>query len=96
MTETTHSRPNMLWITTHDISPYLGCYTGTWPGAEYAHTPHLDRLAAQGARYDNANTWQGEFPWQNLKTDGYAGTSPVHAFPANGYGLHNMAGVVLN
>jgi formylglycine-generating enzyme required for sulfatase activity len=41
-----------------------------------------------------ANTWQGEFPWQNLKTDGYAGTSPVHAFPANGYGLHDMAGNV--
>ena len=24
-----------------------------------------------------ANTWQGEFPWQNLLTDGYEGTSPV-------------------
>ena len=24
-----------------------------------------------------ANTWQGEFPWQNLRTDGYEGTSPV-------------------
>ena len=23
-----------------------------------------------------ANTWQGEFPWQNLLTDGYEGTSP--------------------
>ena len=29
-----------------------------------------------------ANTWQGEFPWQNLATDGYEGTSPVGAFPA--------------
>lgn len=28
-----------------------------------------------------ANTWQGEFPWQNLKTDGYEGTSPVGVFP---------------
>ena len=26
-----------------------------------------------------ANTWQGEFPWQNLKLDGYEGTSPVGA-----------------
>jgi formylglycine-generating enzyme len=41
-----------------------------------------------------ANSWQGEFPWQNLLVDGYAGTSPVEAFPANGYGLHDMAGNV--
>jgi formylglycine-generating enzyme required for sulfatase activity len=41
-----------------------------------------------------ANTWQGEFPWQNLATDGYEGTSPVRAFPANGFGLYDMAGNV--
>jgi sulfatase modifying factor 1 len=41
-----------------------------------------------------ANTWQGEFPWQNLMLDGYDGTSPVAAFPANGYGLYDMAGNV--
>ena len=27
-----------------------------------------------------ANTWQGEFPWQNLRSDGYEGTSPVGSF----------------
>ena len=41
-----------------------------------------------------ANTWQGEFPWQNLELDGFVGTSPVKRFPANGYGLYDMAGNV--
>jgi sulfatase modifying factor 1 len=41
-----------------------------------------------------ANTWQGEFPWQNLLLDRYEGTSPVETFPPNGYGLYDMAGNV--
>lgn len=48
------SRPHVLWISTHDINPHLGCYADVWPGAQDASTPHLDRLAAEGARYDNA------------------------------------------
>ena len=39
-----------------------------------------------------ANTWQGEFPHQNLAADGYERTCPVNAFPANGYGLLSMIG----
>ncbi len=42
-------RPNILWITAEDISPDLGCY-----GDHYAVTPNLDRLAAQGTRFDRA------------------------------------------
>nr|WP_226576033.1 formylglycine-generating enzyme family protein [Acuticoccus sediminis] len=41
-----------------------------------------------------ANTWQGEFPTENLALDGFERTSPVRAFPPNGYGLHDMIGNV--
>jgi sulfatase modifying factor 1 len=41
-----------------------------------------------------ANTWQGNFPHENLVTDGYERTSPVGAFPPNGYGLFDMIGNV--
>jgi formylglycine-generating enzyme required for sulfatase activity len=41
-----------------------------------------------------ANTWQGEFPWQNLLVDKYEGTSPIGSFAPNGYGLYDMAGNV--
>jgi formylglycine-generating enzyme len=39
-----------------------------------------------------ANTWLGEFPWQNVGR--YAGTSPVGAYPPNGYGLYDTVGNV--
>jgi formylglycine-generating enzyme required for sulfatase activity len=51
-----------------------------------------EELAPKGRMM--ANTWQGEFPWQNLAVDRYEGTSPVETFPPNGYGLYDMAGNV--
>jgi sulfatase modifying factor 1 len=41
-----------------------------------------------------ANTFQGDFPHRQTSEDRFSGTSPVGSFPANGYGLHDMAGNV--
>jgi formylglycine-generating enzyme len=62
---------------------------GGLDGAEYAWGGEL----TPGNRH-MANTWQGEFPWQNLEEDGYDWTAPVGSFPPNGYGLCEMTGNV--
>jgi sulfatase modifying factor 1 len=62
---------------------------GGLDGAEFCWG---DELAPGGKLH--ANFWQGEFPWQNLLEDGFEWTAPVGSFPANGYGLFDMAGNV--
>jgi formylglycine-generating enzyme required for sulfatase activity len=54
--------------------------------------PWGDDLEPDGAH--RMNVWQGTFPSQNTRDDGYLGTAPVDAFPPNGFGLYNMTGNV--
>ena len=51
-----------------------------------------DELTPEGEH--RCNIWQGNFPAEDTKEDGYAGTAPVRSFSPNGYGLFNMAGNV--
>ena len=62
---------------------------GGLDGAEYAWGDEF----TPGGKHQ-ANTWQGNFPHDNRCDDGFTRTSPVMAFPANGYGVHDMIGNV--
>lgn len=61
-------------------------------GLEEAEFAWGDELTPGGRHM--ANTWQGSFPHENFVEDGFPRTSPVTAFPPNGYGLHDMIGNV--
>ena len=41
-----------------------------------------------------ANTWEGQFPFENSKIDGYENLAPIKSFPANDFGLYGMSGNV--
>jgi sulfatase modifying factor 1 len=62
---------------------------GGLEGATYAWGEELRPHGVAMAR-----VWQGEFPWRNLAPAGMERTSPVAAYPANGYGLYDMIGNV--
>jgi N-sulfoglucosamine sulfohydrolase len=69
-------RPNILWITSEDNSPYLGCY-----GDSQALTPHLDRLASEGVRYRNA--------FANAPVCSTARSTLITGMHATTLGIHN-------
>lgn len=65
---------------------------GARGGLDRKPFPWGDELHPDGQMM--ANTWQGQFPFANSLADGYERTSPVGAFPPNGYGLVDMIGNV--
>ena len=95
-----HPVVHVAWEDVNAYAAWAGKELPTEAEWEYAARGGLDgAVYTWGDDYDLegrmlANTWQGEFPWQNLRTDRYEGTSPVKSYPANGYGLYDMAGNV--
>lgn len=61
-------------------------------GLEQKLFPWGDELTPQGRHM--ANVWQGKFPHEDTAEDGYSGTCPVNAFPANDYGIYSITGNV--
>lgn len=61
-------------------------------GKENSKFPWGDGDIAVGE--PKANTWQGEFPYQNTNQDGFYRAAPVASFTANDYGLYDLAGNV--
>ncbi len=61
-------------------------------GLDQAQFAWGDELIQDGKHM--CNIWQGSFPHANSAEDGFHGTSPVGSFPANAYGLFDVAGNV--
>jgi formylglycine-generating enzyme required for sulfatase activity len=59
-------------------------------GLEQKLYPWGDKLRPHGEH--RCNIWQGEFPRVDTADDGYSGTSPVGAYPPNGFGLDSITG----
>ncbi|TWU16344.1 sulfatase-like hydrolase/transferase [Allorhodopirellula heiligendammensis] len=69
--------PNILWLTSEDNGPQLGCY-----GDAYADTPHIDELAARSLRY--------KMCWSNAPVCAPARTTIISGMYATSLGGENM------
>ncbi|HBE71171.1 MAG TPA: sulfatase [Planctomycetaceae bacterium] len=75
--------PNILWITSEDNGPELGCY-----GDEYSDTPNIDALAAAGMKYKTC--------WSNAPVCAPARTTIISGmFPTSFGGQHMRSQVHL-
>ena len=74
-------RPNILWITSEDNGPHLGCY-----GDTFATTPNLDRLAAKGMIYLTA--------WSNAPVCAPARTTIITGMYPSSTGSEHMRSMI--
>jgi len=95
-----HPVVHMSWTDAVAFAKWAGRRLPTEAEFEFAARGGMDRaLYAWGNELKPAgkwaaNIWQGHFPSKNLVEDGYERTSPVTAFPANGFGLYDVGGNV--
>lgn len=75
------ARPNILWLTSEDHGPQVGCY-----GDEQAVTPHIDALAARGLRY--------RFAWANAPVCAPARTTIISGLYPSSTGAEHMRSAV--
>jgi len=75
------ARPNILWLTSEDHGPHMGCY-----GDRFATTPNIDRLASQGVVYARA--------WSNAPVCAPARTSLISGLYPPSTGSEHMRSMV--
>lgn len=95
-----HPVVHIAWDDAAAYAEWVGKRLPTEAEFEFAARGGLDRNLyvwgnelKPGGRWP-ANIWQGRFPMHNTVEDGYERTSPVRAFPPNGFGLYDMGGNV--
>ena len=74
-------RPNILWLTSEDHGPQLGCY-----GDQYATTPNIDQLAQRGITYTHV--------WSCAPVCAPARTTLISGFYACSLGAEHMRSMV--